>query len=209
MRFITPCSPVIAKTSPTGPEWLHEVKFDGWRVQIHRRPDDVVKLFSRNGRDINDRFPTLSDACLYLPECVIDGELVACDTDGRPDFDAIMKREGNLCIWAFDLLALCNTDIRDKPLLERKARLRNVLIDTDDDRLRYSEEFSDPVKLLQVAEQMGLEGVVSKRKNAPYRSWPRADWVKVKTKVWREANKDRGELFQPERRVKSRVTSDE
>ena len=74
---------------------------------------------------------------------------------------------------------------------------------------RFSEEFGDPVKLLQVAEQMGLEGVVSKRKNAPYRSWPRADWVKVKTKVWREANKDRGELFQPERRVRSRVTSDE
>jgi bifunctional non-homologous end joining protein LigD len=163
------------------------VKFDGWRVQIHRRPDDVVKLFSRNGRDITDRFPTLTDAGLYLPECVIDGELVACDTDGRPDFDDIMRREGNLCIWAFDLLALGGTDIRDKPLVERKARLRDILIDTDDDRLRYSEEFPDPVKFLQVAEKMGLEGVVSKRKNAPYRSWPRAGWIKVKTKVWREA----------------------
>ena len=61
MRFIPPCSSVIAKTSPTGPEWLPEVKFDGWRVQIHRRPDDVVKLFSRNGRDITDRFPTLTE----------------------------------------------------------------------------------------------------------------------------------------------------
>ncbi len=70
---------MIATTSPTGPEWLHEVKFDGWRVQIHRRPDDVVKLFSRNGRDITDRFPTLTDASLYLPECIVDGELVACE----------------------------------------------------------------------------------------------------------------------------------
>jgi bifunctional non-homologous end joining protein LigD len=154
-------------------------------VQIHRRPDDVVKLFSRNGRDITDRFPTLTDACLYLPECVVDGELVACDTDGRPDFDAIMKREGNLCIWAF-LFAVGETDLRENPLVERKARLRDSLIDTDDDRLRYSEEFPDPFKLLRVAERMGLEGVVSKRKNAPYRSWPRTDWVKVKTKAWRQ-----------------------
>ena len=98
MRFVTPCLPVLRDKPPTGPDWLHEAKFDGWRVQIHRRPDDVVKLFSRNGRDITDRFPTLTDACLYLPECIVDGELVACDTDGRPDFDAIMRREGNLCI---------------------------------------------------------------------------------------------------------------
>ena len=180
---------------------MHEVKFDGWRVQIHRRPDDVVKLFSRNGRDITDRSPTLTDACLYLPECVIDGELVACDTDGRPDFDAIMRREGNLCIWAFDLFAVGETDLRENPLVERKARLRDILIDTDDDRLRYSEEFPDPVKLLKVAEQMGLEGVVSKRKNAPYRSWPRTDWVKVKTKAWREAKEDRGEQFQKRGKV--------
>jgi bifunctional non-homologous end joining protein LigD len=84
-------------------------------------------------------------------------------------------------------------DIRDLPLIERKARLRDILIDLDDDRLRYSEEFSDPARLLSVAEKMGLEGVVSKRKDRPYRSGNRSDWVKVKTPSWREANKNRFE----------------
>ena len=78
-------------------------------------------------------------------ESVVDGELVACDTDGRPDFDAIMRRKGNLCIWVFDLFGIGEIDLRENPLVERKARLRDILIDTDDDRLRYSEEFPDPV----------------------------------------------------------------
>jgi bifunctional non-homologous end joining protein LigD len=141
MRFITPCSPAIVRSSPTGPDWLHEVKFDGWRVQVHRRPDKV-KLFSRQGRDITDLFTPLVEACLYLPECVIDGELVACDTDGLPDFSLILTKQGHLCIWAFDLLAVGDQDIRQLPLVERKEKLRDILITVDDDRLRYSEEFA-------------------------------------------------------------------
>ena len=86
--------------------------------------------------------------------------------------------------------------MRERPLVERKAALRDLLIVVDDDRLRYSEEFADPAKLLQVATHMGLEGIVSKRKHAPYRSWARREWVKVKTSVWREANKDRWEMFE-------------
>ena len=195
VRFVPPCSPVLAQEPPTGPGWLHEVKFDGWRVQIHKQ-GERVKLYSRNGKDLADRFSMLRDACLYLPDCVIDDELVACDTDGRPDFSAITKDHANLCIWCFDLLAHEHQDIREKPLVERKAALRDLLIAVDDDRLRYSEEFADPVKLLQVAGRMGLEGIVSKRKQAPYRSWTRREWVKLKTSVWREANKDRWEMFE-------------
>jgi hypothetical protein len=115
------------------------------------------------------------------------------DTDGRPDFSAITKDHANLCIWFFDLLAKADQDMREKPLVGRKAALRDLLIVVDNDRLRYSEEFADPVKLLHVAARMGLEGIVSKRKHAPYRSWTRREWVKVKTAVWREANKDRWE----------------
>ena len=195
VRFVPPCSPVLAKEPPTGPDWLHEVKFDGWRLQVHKQCERV-KLYSRNGKDLADRFPVLRDACLYLPDCVIDGELVACDTDGRPDFSAITKDHANLCIWFFDLLACADQDMREKALVERKATLRDLLIVMDDDRLRYSEEFADPVKLLQVVTRMGLEGIVSKRKQAPYRSWTRREWVKVKTSVWREANKDRWEMFE-------------
>jgi len=127
VRFIPPCSPVLSKEPPPGPEWLHEVKFDGWRVQIHKQ-GKRVKLYSRNGKDLADRFSMLRDACLYLPDCVIDGELVACDTDGRPDFSAITKDHANLCIWCFDLLAHSDGDMREKPLVERKAALRDLLI---------------------------------------------------------------------------------
>ena len=183
-----------------GPEWLHEVKFDGWRVQIHRRPG-TIKLFSRRGVDLLGRFFSLRDNLEYLPESVIDGELVACDSDGRPDFAAITSNHANLCVWCFDLLGYLGEDIRAKPLIEQRQMLRELLISVDDDRLRFSEDFKDPVKLRSVVEEMGLEGIVSKRKSAPYRSWARADWIKVKTRSWREAHKDRGEMFDKRRMV--------
>jgi ATP-dependent DNA ligase len=89
----------------------------------------------------------------------------------------------------------CRQDVREHPLSERREQLRELLIATDDDTLRFSEEFPDPVKLLKVAEKMGLEGVISKRRTLPHLSGTRCDWIKVKTVSWRETNKDRGELF--------------
>ena len=194
VRFIPAAIPVLKPASPTGPEWLHEVKFDGWRLQIYKS-DDRVKLYSRRGIDMARRFPDLRDACIYLRESVIDAELVACDTDGKPDFMALRRSQPNLCVWCFDLLAIAGQDIRERPLSERRERLRALLIETDDHRLRFSEEFPDPVKLLKVVETMGLEGVVSKRRASPYRSATRCGWIKVKTASWRETNKDRGEFF--------------
>jgi bifunctional non-homologous end joining protein LigD len=164
-------------------------------VQIHRRPD-AVKMFSRKGYDITERFPEFLESFEYLPECIIDGELVACDSDGRPDFAAIARHHDNLCVWGFDLLFDGHIDIREMPLTTRKDRLRQLIVEFDNDVLRYSEEFADPVKLLKVAEKMGLEGIVSKRRCSPYRAHPRADWIKVKTEAWREANKDRWEMFE-------------
>ena len=194
VRFVPPAVPVLKPASPTGPDWLHEVKFDGWRLQIHKSGDSV-KLYSRRGVDMAKRFPDLRDACLYLPDAVVDAELVACDTDGKPDFVALRRSHPNLCVWCFDLLAVAGQDIRELPLAERRERLRELVIVTDDDRLRFSEEFPDPVKLLKVVETMGLEGVISKRRASPYLSGTRCGWIKVKTATWREANKDRGELF--------------
>jgi bifunctional non-homologous end joining protein LigD len=153
-------------------------------------------LYSRNGRALTHRFLELRDHVIYLPDCIIDAELVACDTDGKPDFQALMRKDPNLCIWCFDLLELDGVDLRARPLIERKATLREMLITADDDRLRYSEEFQDPVKLLAVVEKMGLEGVVSKRADAPYRAGPQKDWIKVKALGWREANADRWEHLQ-------------
>ena len=101
----------------------------------------------------------------------------------------------NLCCWCFDLLSFNGRDIRGQPLTERKGLLRDLLIAADDDTLRYSHEFQDAEKLLDVAEKMGLEGVVSKKADQPYVSGKNVGWIKVKTSVWRAANRDRFELF--------------
>lgn len=183
-------------------EWLHEVEFDGWRLQVHKN-QDVVKLYSRRGIDMAQRFPGLRDACLYLPECVIDAELVACDTDGKPDFIALRRAQANLCVWCFDLLAYAGEDIRERALVERRDLLRNLLIETDDDTLRFSEEFSDPVKLHTVVARMGLGGVVSKRRTAPYRSGAKCGWIKVKSASWGAANEHRGQMLLHGRKQKA------
>jgi bifunctional non-homologous end joining protein LigD len=108
-----------------------------------------------------------------------------------------------LCAWCFDLMELDGHDLRALPLIKRKALLRDLLIEADDDTLRYSEEFPDPVKLLEVAEVLGLEGVVSKKASQPYKSRRNLAWIKVKTAAWRKANADRHELFE-KRSSKSR-----
>jgi bifunctional non-homologous end joining protein LigD len=194
MRFIPPAVPVLRDRPPIGPDWVHEVKFDGWRVQIHRH-DGIVKLYSRNGNDLAKRFPTIRDACLNFPDCVIDAELVATDEDGRPIFAAIRRNHPNLCVWCFDLLEIAAQDVRSLPLVERREKLCDVLIRIEDDTLRLSEEFTDPVKLLVAADKMGLEGIVSKRRTAPYLSGTKSGWVKVKCATWRAANKDRWAMF--------------
>ena len=200
MPFIEPALPALKANSPDGQDWRHEVEFDGWRVQIHKQKESV-HLYSRHGRPLLDRFPDLRDHLVYLPDCIIDGELVACESDGKPDFAAITQSGSDLCIWCFDLLALADEDLRESPLSQRKQQLRELLIYLDDERLRYSEEFSDPVKLLAVAEKMGLERVVSKR---PRSALPLGQVLRLgegQAPAWREANNDRGDLFDKQRKV--------
>ena len=195
--FIPPSSPVLKKEPPSGTGYVHEIKFDGWRLQLHK-DGDTVSLFGRRGSDLTKRFRDVRDAVIALPcrSAIIDAEVVVCDSDGRPDFTALMARSTeNLCCWCFDLLSFNGRDIRGLPLTERKALLRDLLIAADDDTLRYSDEFEDAEKLLAVAEKMGLEGIVSKNGAQPYLSGRNPGWIKVKTSAWRAANKDRFELF--------------
>jgi len=99
-------------------------------------------------------------------------------------------------VWAFDLLFHDGRDVREQPLVERKDLLMVLIMGAGDDRLRLSDGFDDGVELLAAAERMGLEGVVSKRSDAPYRSGTRCGWTKTKTQAWRNANKDRWRLFE-------------
>jgi bifunctional non-homologous end joining protein LigD len=200
LSFITPSAPALKTAPPRGDGWLHEVKFDGWRAQLHK-DGDAVTIYSRNGKDLTERFSFVRDSIAALPasSAIIDAELVACDDDGRPDFGALMARtsnSGNVCAWCFDLLAHNDRDLRPLPLVKRKDVLRDILNAADDDTLRYADEFPDPEKLLAAIESMGLEGTVSKLVEQPYRSGKNSGWIKVKSKAWRAANRDRWERFE-------------
>ena len=127
--FIPIASPKLRPAPPTGPEWLHEVKFDGFRIQLHKAGDEV-RLYSRNGKDFTDRFPSIAAAVrrLAAKDAVIDGELVSCDEAGKPDFYALMRRRtSGLCVWCFDLLMLGGRDLRSEALEQRKAKLEALL----------------------------------------------------------------------------------
>jgi bifunctional non-homologous end joining protein LigD len=188
---------VTAKSVPTGAEWLHEVKFDGYRVQAHKVGSRVV-IYSRNGHDFTERFPSIAELMHELPAkaAVLDGEVVASDADGRPNFARLhvrFTRPGAIHLWAFDLLAFNGRDLRSQPLVKRQACLQALLERFGCPAVSLSEPFEE---LLRVAEEHGLEGVVSKRRDAPYRSGECRDWRKVKTVTWREANRERWRLFE-------------
>ena len=190
--FIVPSQPVLKQRPPTGPNWIHEVKFGGWRAQLHRY-DDGASILSKSGKHLSGRFPIVRAALSKLPQCVIDAELVGCDAKGMPDFRSLMAGNAHgYCAWCFDLPMIGSEDLRAKPLDERRARLHEVLARADTDLLRLSEAFDDAEKLLKAALELGLEGIVSKRRDQPYRSGPNPGWIKVKTAAWREVNRERG-----------------
>jgi bifunctional non-homologous end joining protein LigD len=198
MRFIPPAQPTLRSAPPRGEQWLHEVKFDGWRIQLHKDAHSVAVL-TKNGHDYARVFKLLatSVASISAKSLIIDGELVACDEKRFPDFRALHFRkvpDAELCVWAFDLLHLNGEDLRGGPLIERKRALEKIVYKAHDDRLRLSESFDDGPKLLVAAERMQLEGIVSKRRDAPYRSGT-CDWTKVKCRTWRTVNRDRWRLF--------------
>ena len=104
-----------------------------------------------------------------------------------------------LCLWAFDLLYLDGVRITPLPLHDRKAMLAQVIAAADTKHMQFSGDFPDPPKLLQACENLGLEGIVSKQRDAPYRSGPTKSWIKVKAATWRAANRDRYEMFEKKR----------
>jgi bifunctional non-homologous end joining protein LigD len=194
--FIPPCEPTLRDRLPKGEGWLYEVKFDGYRLQIHK-VGSAVTLFTRRGADWTNRFPHLAAALTSLPcsGAVIDAELV------HPDgFEALhrgvhKRREDDLVLWAFDLLRLDGIDLRQVALQDRKRRLGHLVRRAKIGRLHHSETFEDGERLLAACDARGLEGVVAKHRQGVYRSGRSTSWVKVKCPTWREANRDRGDLF--------------
>ena len=124
------CLPTGAVHPPDGPEWLHEIKHDGFRM-VARRDGERVRLISRRGLDWGDRFGTIVEAVEALPvrSCTIDGEAIVCDGDGLADFHLLRYRRGDAVVHlcAFDLIELDGRDLRDEPIEARKAELSRVL----------------------------------------------------------------------------------
>jgi ATP-dependent DNA ligase len=197
--FVPPCLPTKALEPPSGTLWLHEIKHDGFRV-IARKDGNRVRLYSRPGNDLTHRFPLIVEtlARLRSRSCIIDGEAVACDDKGMPSFDRIRYRhhDASVFLYAFDLIELNGDDLRREPLDTRKTTLASVLRRAAPG-LRLNEHIeADGPTVFAHACKMGLEGIVSKRKDSPYRSGRSPDWVKSKNPacaaVKREAEEDWG-----------------
>ena len=180
--FIPVVQPVLVSEIPAGPKWIHEVKFDGYRMQV--RINKSVKITSRNKLDWTHRFPTLAKTFEALPfKLIMDGEVVSLTEQGISDFgnlQADLKRgdHSSIFFYAFDLMHLDGLDLTDTPLVERKKVLRSIIEEVGSDRLLYSEHFEDGQALYQQAGLLGLEGVVSKLADSKYR--PSKTWQKIK-----------------------------
>jgi bifunctional non-homologous end joining protein LigD len=183
-RPYEPCLPTTATEVPTGPEWLHELKHDGFRLLIHR-DGDKVRLFTRRGYDWTHRFPRIIEQSRRLRPTlfVIDAEAVFCADDGTPDFDQLMSRrvDDDVFAYGFDLLALDGEDLRSQPLDSRKVKLARVLRRSADG-IVLNEHMDGELGavMFKHACRMGLEGIVSKRRDKPYQPGRSKTWLKIK-----------------------------
>jgi ATP-dependent DNA ligase len=181
--YIPPCIPTRATKVPAGADWVHEIKHDGYRL-IVRRDGDSVRLFTRRGYDWTGRYPAIAStaAKLRAGSFTLDGEAVVCGPDGIAIFDAL-HRHGTVSeamLYAFDLLELDGEDLRAMPLGDRKKRLARLVGRRRRGIVLSEHTAEDGATIFQQACKMDLEGIVSKRLSAPYRSGPSRDWIKVK-----------------------------
>ncbi|PZM10727.1 DNA ligase D [Rhizobium tubonense] len=188
--FIAPQLCDTLARPPQGEGWVHEIKFDGYRIQM-RVEDGKITLKTRKGLDWTERFQAIGAAAKGLPDSIVDGEVVALDEHGAPDFAALQAAlsedlTDNLVFFAFDLLYDANEDMRARPLSERKERLRQRLPGADP-LIRFVEHFeTGGDAVLRSACQLSLEGIVSKKLDQPYRSGRTRSWAKSKCRAGHE-----------------------
>lgn len=177
----------LSDEPPEGDEWLHEQKFDGYRI-LAELDGRNLRLFSRRFHDWTQQFPTVHDAVAALPakQALIDGEVTVVMPDGRTSFQALQgsfgRRDANVVYYVFDLLALDGEDLTSLPLEERKRRLAK-LVREEGGVIRYSDHVvGQGGKFFALACERGLEGIVSKRRDRPYVPGRSSSWLK--TKCW-------------------------
>ena len=192
--FIAPqlCERVVARP-PSGEDWLHEIKLDGYRMQLRTAAGDAV-MRTRKGHDWTPKFAAIANAGRGLRDCIIDGEVVALDHNGVPNFSALQAalsegRSHDLIYFAFDLLFADAEDLRPLPLRQRKARLQRLLGSKGAHvhQIKYLEHLSEPgTAVLKSACDLNLEGIISKYAAAPYQSGRSDSWRKAKCRGGQE-----------------------
>jgi bifunctional non-homologous end joining protein LigD len=199
--FIEPCLPSPADKPPSGSDWVHEIKHDGYRLMARGDPIAIgVRLLTRNGHDWAPRYPLIVEAvnALKVRSCLIDGEAVACDGSGVAEFERLRRRRvgQDVFLYAFDLLELNGNDLRNEPIEVRKATLASLLR-AGHPGLQFNQHLTHPGDVVfRHACATGLEGIVSKRLGSRYRSGRTKDWLKFKNPnapaVKREAEEEWG-----------------
>ena len=192
--FVPPALCKSLDRPPATAGWAHEIKFDGYRLQL-RVVDGEASVKTRKGLDWTARFPEIARAAEGLPDVVLDGEVVALDARGSPDFPALVAalsdgETANLIYFAFDLMFADGGDLRGLALRDRKAALKTLLDAAPKAvgrRIRYVEHFETAGDaVLRSACRMDLEGIVSKKLDAPYRGGRTGDWTKAKCRAGHE-----------------------
>ncbi|MGX9145960.1 ATP-dependent DNA ligase [Mesorhizobium sp. 128a] len=185
LKFIKPQEPILVETPPVSDEWIHEIKYDGFRTQLILDWAGA-RAFTRTGIDWSKRYWPIVTAAENLPakSFILDGEVIAPDPDGTPNFHEMHSRmtwnAELLAFVAFDIMHLDDQDLRSLPAVERRAILWD-LVKPADGIIQYSQHVEGGgAEFYEAADKMGLEGVVSKRRNAPYRSGKSDSWVKIK-----------------------------
>lgn len=184
--FIQPQIPTEVESPPTEKNWLHEIKFDGMRLQVHIQNKQVL-LFNVKGEDMSEEFPTLIEAIRELPvkNAILEGEAAILDKQGKTQYQHLQKalkfkEDMQVKIFFFDLLFLEGADLRKLPLIERKEKLES-LIPNIHPRLRFSNHVKkDPEKFFDINCKQQLEGIVSKYADSIYVSGKSEDWTQTK-----------------------------
>ncbi|MGV4796103.1 non-homologous end-joining DNA ligase [Rhizobium sp. F40D2] len=188
---IEPCLALLKPRPPKGPQWTYEVKWDGYRLAVHIEPSGV-RILTRGGHDWTERFPAILAEARRLPvsTAILDGEAVVLDVQGRSDFGMLQQSLGgrggkrtsrDAIFMAFDLLYFDGHDLTGNELASRRHLLEGLIPAGSEDAIRLSEEIdADGEQLLRVACEHGLEGIIAKDRNSPYRSGRLGDWLKIK-----------------------------
>ncbi len=184
--FIKPCDPSLRETAPRGKDWLYEIKADGYRAQVHLRAGEVT-IYSRAGLGWTREFARIAEPTRSIKarEAVIDGEAVVYGATGLPDFEALRLElgrhaTGRLRYHAFDLLYLDGYDLRNVAYVERKALLAKLIAGVPEPFLFVEYLEGEGQDIFDAACKMGLEGIITKRRDAPYRSGRQDSWIKLK-----------------------------